>query len=435
MSLQAVKGTRDFYPEQMALRNWMTDAWRRVSLRNGFVEFDGPELEMLDLYRVKSGDEIVSQLFSLTDRAGRELALRPEITPTLARMVNAKINSLPRPIKWFSVPRVFRAENPQKGRLREFFQWNVDYIGSDDVLADAECIFACVDLLGEVGLTSDEVKVRYSSRRLLSAVLRAAGVAEADIPPVLAALDKRSKLPPEAFEEVFAKALPDEATRTAVAAFLADENFDDPAAALPGVAVNEEILAGIDNLRQFQQALRAFGIEDWCQYDTSVVRGLAYYTGIVYEVFDAGATLRAVAGGGRYDNLLEVLGGPKVGATGFGMGDAVIGILLEEKGKLPALKAQLDCFVLDGEGEGGPERLPALLSLVGRLRRGNISTDFAARGGNIGKLLKEANRRQARCAVILRGDMVAVKNLASGEQVEITREEFLAGPRQFLPRG
>jgi histidyl-tRNA synthetase len=203
------------------------------------VEFDGPELEMLDLYRVKSGDEIVSQLFSLTDRAGRELALRPEITPTLARMVNAKINSLPRPIKWFSIPRVFRAENPQKGRQREFFQWNVDYIGSDDVLADAECIFTCVDLLGEVGLTSDEVKVRYSSRRLLSAVLRAVGVADADIPAVLAALDKRSKLPPEAFEEVFAKAVPDEAARRAIATFLKAENLDDPAAALPGVAVNE----------------------------------------------------------------------------------------------------------------------------------------------------------------------------------------------------
>ena len=137
MDFQAVKGTRDFYPDEMALRNWLTEAWRRVSLRNGFVEYDGPVMEYLDLFRVKSGDEIVSQLFDLTDRGGRELALRPEITPTLARMVNARINSLPRPIKWFSVPRLFRAENPQRGRLREFFQWNVDVIGSDDVLADA----------------------------------------------------------------------------------------------------------------------------------------------------------------------------------------------------------------------------------------------------------------------------------------------------------
>jgi histidyl-tRNA synthetase len=181
--------------------------------------------------------------------------------------------------------------------------------------------------------------------------------------------------------------------------------------------------------------LRAFGIDAWCVYDTSIVRGLAYYTGIVYEVFDAGQNLRAVAGGGRYDNLLEVLGGPKIGASGFGMGDAVIGILLEEKGKLPTLKAQLDCFVLDAEAETGPQRLTAMLSLVAQLRRGGISTDFVAKGGNIGKLLKEANRRQARYAAILRGNMVAVKDLASGQQAEATREEFLSDPNRFLPRG
>ena len=152
MDFQSVKGFRDFYPEAMAVRNHICDAWRRVSLRNGFVEYDGPILEYLDLYRVKSGDEIVSQLFSLTDRGGRELAIRPEITPTLARMVNAKINTLPRPIKWFSMPRLCRAENPQKGRLREFFQWNVDAVGSDDALADAECIFTLIDLLAELNL-------------------------------------------------------------------------------------------------------------------------------------------------------------------------------------------------------------------------------------------------------------------------------------------
>ena len=432
MKLQAVKGTRDFYPQEMALRNWLSDAWRRVSLRNGFVEFDGPVIEYLDLYRAKSGDEIVSQLFSFQDRGGRELALRPEITPTLARMVNERVNSLPRPIKWFSIPRLFRAENPQKGRLREFFQWNVDIIGSDDALADTECVFTAVDLLQELGLGTSDVQVRYSSRRLLSEVLRNFGISDAGISPVLAVLDKRSKLPPQAFEEVFAKAVPDAPARAGIGRFLNVPDIESaPAgdlAAEIGIPATDEFAAALADIRQFQRFLRDFGIAEWCRYDTGIVRGLAYYTGIVWEVFDASAELRALAGGGRYDNLLEVLGGPKVGATGFGMGDVVLGILLADKGKLPDFSPMLDCFVV----AEGAELVGRVLDIVARLRRSNVSADFSVKSQALGRLLKEASRRRARLAIIVMPDVVGIKDLQSGQQRDVGVEQFLASPKDFL---
>jgi len=211
MKIPPVKGTRDFYPPEMAVRNWIIDGWKEVSLRNGFEEYDGPIFEYLKMYQIKSGDEIVEQLFSLQDRGGRDLALRPEITPTLARMVNQQINSLPKPIKWFSVPRLFRAERPQKGRLREFFQWNVDIIGEDSVLADAEVIFTTVDYLRQVGLTADDVRVKISSRKLLSAFLHSVGVPEGKFDALYGLLDKYLKMPRDVFGETLSEQIADSA--------------------------------------------------------------------------------------------------------------------------------------------------------------------------------------------------------------------------------
>ncbi len=430
MSFQAVKGTRDFYPDAMRLRNWITDAWRRVSLRNGFEEFDSPIFEYLDLFAAKSGPEIAEQLFSFTDRGGRNLAIRPEITPALARMVNARINALPRPIKWFSIPRLCRAENPQKGRLREFFQWNIDIIGEDSPLADAECVFVAIDAMRELGLTAGEVAVRYSSRALTSRVLAAVGVTVADVPAVLAVLDKRAKVPAEAFAEMLAKAVPDEPARQAIGRFLQIDNpmgiSADQLAGLVGIQADPQIAAAQRDLERFARGLEDFGAAEWCRYDSNVVRGLAYYTGIVYEVFDRDQSLRALAGGGRYDNLLEVLGGPKVGGTGFGMGDVVLGILLEEKGKLPAdlRNPRLDFFVVDGlEGQLGK-----VLEVVGALRRAGLSADFSYKSQPVGKQLKEANRRGAARAAIVKQDVVTVKNLSSGVQQDRPLAEFLDKP-------
>ncbi len=425
MKFKAVKGTRDYYPDVMRIRNLIVDTWRRVSLRNGFEEYDSPIFEYLDLFTAKSGDEIASQLFSFTDRGDRNLAIRPEITPSLARMVNARINALPRPVKWFSVPRLCRAENPQKGRLREFFQWNIDIIGEDSELADAECALVAIDALRELGLDSSEVELRYSSRALLSEVLTVSQLAEDDIPKVLAVLDKKAKLSADAFAEMLTEAVPDAAISAVVGKFM--EMTDVPVrpieeiAGALGISMSETMAAEHGKLNRFAGHLERFGIDGWCVYDPCVVRGLAYYTGVVYEVFDKSKSLRAVAGGGRYDNLLQVLGGPQVGATGFGMGDVVLGILLEEKGKLPELARSVDYFVIDGDAE----QFDPMLQLVGRMRAVGLTAEFSYKRQNIGKQMKQASKSGAKRVIIVRGDELAVKNMSTGEQHETSLSVFL----------
>jgi histidyl-tRNA synthetase len=439
MKIQSVKGTRDFYPEQMRLRNWIVDAWRRVSVRNGFEEYDSPIFEYLDLFTAKSGEEIAEQLFHFTDRGDRALAIRPEITPSLARMVNARISSLPKPIKWFSVPRLCRAENPQKGRLREFFQWNIDVIGCDDVQADAECIFVCVDLLRELGLTSQDVQVRIGSRPLTIAALTASGVAPDRVEEVLPVLDKRPKVSQEEFEALCRDKGLDESQISRICAFQDCETLE----ALAGQIGDAEALQeDMDKLRQLWQYLQSMGIDDYCTLDMRIVRGLAYYTGIVYEVFDAGAALRAVAGGGRYDQLLEVLGGPSLGATGFGMGDVVIGILLEEKGKIPPLQQSLDFYVIDSE-EGC---MPAVLQIAAGLRQAGWRVDYGLKRQKTGKQIKEALKRGARAAVFVSRDTASVspdgyivnlKDLQTGTQhpTNFFVGEFLDRPELGNSRG
>jgi len=435
MKFIPVKGTRDFYPGAMRIRNWISETWRRASLRNGFEEYDAPIFEYLDLFTAKSGPEIASQLFNFTDRGGRNLAIRPEITPSLARMVNARINSLPRPIKWFSIPRLCRAENPQKGRLREFFQWNVDIIGPQDELADAECVLTAVAAMRLLGLTAGDVQVLYSSRELLSEVLDSAGISGAVTGEVMAILDKRNKLPADAFDKMLSEAVGDSRAIAAVLRFLDTGAIDDSAepaeiAKSAGISASDKALAAIAKLQAFGGYLKAFGISDWCRYDTGIVRGLAYYTGIVYEVMDAGESLRAIAGGGRYDNLLEVLGGPSVAATGFGMGDVVLGILLEEKRLGSDPGGRVDVFVIDDSAE----LFPAVIDAVGRLRAGGVAAEFSYKRQNVGKQLKQADRRGTRKALILRSDGAFIKDMTGGEQIACSLEEILDDPAGVLAK-
>jgi len=419
MKIPAVKGTRDFYPEDMAVRNWIIDGWKRVSLRNGFEEYDGPIFEYLKMFQIKSGDEIVEQLFSLKDRGGRDLALRPEITPTLARMVNQRINSLPRPIKWFSVPRLFRAERPQKGRLREFFQWNVDIIGVDDVLADAEVIFCALDYLREVGLTANDVVVKISSRKMLAAVLQVIGVPESKLDDLYAVLDRRGRLPDEAFEEMLEKQLPDTAKRQKVLELMNAESMNQ----IESMFGRQE---AFDELVNLMELLNNMGVGDYCRFDPSVVRGLAYYTGIVYEIYDKASQLRAIGGGGRYDNLLHLFGGPAISATGFGIGDCVLGILLQEKGllqrQLPPRK--LDYFVAWVD----QTYRRAAIKLTMNLRSAGWTASFTYKTANLSKQLKEAAEQNAKTCIIIGSeiakDQVVVKNMASGEQKLVNFAEF-----------
>jgi histidyl-tRNA synthetase len=417
--ITAVKGTRDFYPEQMAVRNWIIDGWKRTSVRHGFVEYDGPIFEHLQLYTQKSGDEIVEQLFSLTDRGGRGLAIRPEITPTLARMVNQQINALPRPIKWFSVPRLCRAERPQRGRLREFFQWNIDIIGEDNPLADAECIFTAVDYLRGVGLTSKDIVVKISSRSMLAAWLREIGFAPDQLNTVYALLDKRPKLPADTFNALMTEKIPDAGLRGKLMDVLAIESLDQVNTVAPS-AVREQ--AG--RLTELFHYLRLMGVGEFCAFDINIVRGLAYYTGVVFEIFDRGAELRALCGGGRYDNLLSDLGGPAVSATGFGMGDVVLEILLREKELLPAATARIDCFVIDA----GENTFDRAVELTSRLREKGLSAVFHYKRLPVGKQLKQASILNARLAVMVetQPNQLTVKNLADGSQKQIAQDEFLA---------
>jgi histidyl-tRNA synthetase len=378
------------------------------------------------MYQLKSGEEIASQLFAFEDRGGRSLAIRPEITPTLARMVNQRINTLPKPIKWFSVPRLCRAERPQKGRLREFFQWNIDIIGVDDCLADAEVIFCAVDYLSQTGLTNKDVVVRISSRRLIAALLEYFGIKKQEIEKVYAVLDKKSKVPQEAFEKMLEEVISDLAKRQKVQKLMAVDSLEQ----LEDFAGSDKNAnQAIEELKKLFGYLEIMGITEFCRFDISIVRGLAYYTGIVFEIYDKSEQLRAIGGGGRYDNLLADFGGPKISATGFGMGDCVLGIVLEEKGLFEKLlqRSGIEYFVAYTDESLQNESL----KLVAKLRRAGIKSDFSYKGGALGKQLKQASVVNSAMCIILGEEFtqkkqLVIKNMASGQQDVVAVEDFLS---------
>jgi histidyl-tRNA synthetase len=431
MKIPPVKGTRDFYPEEMALHNWIVDGWKKASIRNGFEEYDGPIFEYLQMYQVKSGDEIVEQLFSFKDRGERDLAIRPEITPTLARMVNQKINALPKPIKWFSLPRLCRAERPQKGRLREFFQWNIDIIGEDSVLADAEVIFTTVDYLREVGLTPKDIKVKISSRKLLAAVLKKIGVPEEKLNPLYTLLDKKVKLPAEVFSATLTEQVGgDMAGR--IIAFMGSQTVTSIENIVKAEA-GDQLEVAIKELEDCAARLNQMGISDYCVFDPGIVRGLAYYTGIVFEVHDIQGDLRAICGGGRFDNLLHDFGGPKISATGMGMGDCVLEILLREKGLLDKkiTSRTLDYFVVPI----AEEFLNEAVKLTAGLRTKGFKSAFSYKAAGLSKQLKNASEQNAKFCVIIGDEFkagnIVVKDMATGQQKTVPLKDFLGNPDKF----
>ena len=427
MKFQAPKGTRDFYPAEMAWRRWLEDKWRAVSIRNGFEEVEGPIFETLELYTAKSGDEIVNQLFQVTREGSDKIhAIRPEFTPTLARMVAEKANALPKPIKWFSIPNLCRGEQPQRGRLREFLQWNIDMMGIAEPIADAECIFTTVDLLSELGLAPNMVKVKISHRDVVRRILSRLGVADDHMVATFELLDRREKLPDDVFRER-ANAIGLDGTalerldQVALVRYPTSEPWDQIKARIP---LPE---SDLEDLADLHDKLRAFGIDDWCEYDLGIVRGLAYYTGTVFEIHEITGAERAMAGGGRYDQLIESVGGPPTPAVGMGMGDVVLSLVLQDKGLLPHdVMPQLDAFVI-AAAEAAQSRVP---DLVATLRAAGLHARFSYRSTtNVGKLLKEAAQHHARAAVILddntlSADTVAVKDLATGEQTDVPSAEL-----------
>jgi len=424
MSQGALPGFRDFYPEQLATRNYLMSVWREVARRYGFVEYDGPPLEPLDLYTKKSGDEIVGQLYTFIDKGGRAVALRPEMTPTLARMVAAKANAMRKPIRWFSVPQLFRYERQQKGRLREHFQLNVDIMGEASVAADAELLAVAIDVMRALGLTAQDVRARVSDRRLLTALLSHVGVKKAELLAVFAAIDKAGREPRDVTVAKVEKAVTDADARRGVEGIL--RNSTNLTALGNEFADSPKVVEEISRMREYLGFLDALGVGDWVDFDLSIVRGLAYYTGKVFELFDAKGEFRAICGGGRYDDLLSTIGGVDLPALGFGMGDVVLTELLRARDLLPAAELGTEYWVAADD----ESLLPDVMTVAGRLRAKARSVEYALKAQTLARQLKTASTAGVKNVVLLRRDdyangNVTVKTLADGSERSVALDAFL----------
>lgn len=423
--IRGLPGFRDFFPEELALRRHIFSAWRRVGARYGFTEYDGPPLEALELYTRKSGEEIVGQLYAFEDKGGRAVALRPEMTPTFARMIAARVAGLAKPVRWFSIPQLFRYERPQRGRLREHFQLNMDIVGETDPLADAEIMSAGIDALRELGLGSADIVVRISDRRLIGALLAAHGIDAIRHVAVFGALDRLEK---EGEGEARVRL-----GEIGVAADVAERLLDairlpleELAAAHPG---EEAIAEAAERLSTVFAHLDAAGFSDFVRFDAGLVRGLAYYTGTVFEIWDRRDELRAICGGGRYDDLLEALGGVDLPALGFGMGDVVLAELLRDRGLVPAPGRRVDDYIICVS----PAQRPTALSVARSLRDQGRHVLYDLRSRGVGRQFKAAHQAAAGRAVVLGPEELArgvavLRDMASGEEQEVAIETLGGRP-------
>jgi histidyl-tRNA synthetase len=412
MQGKALPGFRDFYPEELTLRNHIFATWRSVAARYGFEEYDGPPLESLDLYTRKSGEEIEQQLYSFRDKGDRDVALRPEMTPTLARMVAARVQALKKPIRWFSIPQLFRYERQQRGRLREHFQLNMDIIGEASPLADAELMAAAIDIMRCFGFGPKEVQLRVSDRRAIRSLLLGRGIKEEQLEAAFGAIDRSERVPKHVLEEMLQQAGYGKRETAAV--------FD--VAALGGTDAIAAAGESAGPLREAVQALEAMGLSDFVSIDLTIVRGLAYYTGVVWELFDARKSLRAIAGGGRYDQLLDLP------ALGFGMGDVVLGELLKERGGMPKASTELGAFLI---AVGGDD-LPVLLRLAHALRERGVAVEYGLRHAGVRKQLELASARGAARAVIIgpeerKDGLAVVRDLKAGTEAKVPLEKLVNG--------
>jgi histidyl-tRNA synthetase len=417
MGMQGLPGFRDFYPDETALRNQIFAAWRTVAARYGFVEYDGPPLEPLDLYTAKSGDEIVGQLYAFEDKGGRQVALRPEMTPTLARMVATKAPALKKPIRWFSMPQLFRYERQQRGRLREHFQLNMDLIGESSPLADAELIAAALDVMRCLDLGPKDVRVRTSDRRVIQALLEAQGLSAEHVALAYQQIDKIGRDPREVLVERLTTGFGDGELADRVLAVGEIKGMEALSEALGSIDEGEKI--GRPFIRCVE-ALHEMGLGEFVDVDLSIVRGLAYYTGVVFELFDAQGELRAICGGGRYDGLLKAIGGVDLPAVGFGMGDVVLGELVKARGGAASVDA-VDAFLVAVTGAD----VPYVLGLAHQLRDAGVRVEFGLKDQSIAKQLKLASARGAGAAIIVgpdereRGE-VALRDLESGNEERVS---------------
>jgi len=423
---QTLPGFRDFYPEDCSLRNHLFSVWRQTARRFGFQEYDGPVLEPLELLTAKSGDEIVGQLFNFEDKGGRAVTLRPELTPTLARMVGARANALKRPVKWFSIGENFRYERQQKGRLRSFYQFNGDILGEPGPMADAEIIGLVIESLCAQGLSAGEFIVRLSDRDLWYFFVESLGFNTDQATAALGIIDKMERVPPEkslaAMEALGVDDAPGK--MAAITAFMELDRIEAvaeflDARVIPG-DVRERLDGRLEAWRELLGLLAAAGLDRFVKLDLRIVRGLAYYTGFVFEAFQTIGQGRALAGGGRYDHLVEKFGGPPMPAVGFGMGDVTLRGLLEELDRLPRLVDKADIFLIFA----GSKAREAALNDAYALRRQGLRAELLLKEINLGKQFKHADQSGADFALVYGPDEMArgeirIKHLRSGEEQSV----------------
>src|SRR5271165_72068 len=431
-TFQTLPGFRDLYPEDLAKRSHIFRLWRQSAVAFGFVEYDTPVLEALDLYKAKSGDEIEGQLFAFTDKGGREVALRPEMTPSVCRLVGARANSLKRPIKWFSIGEFYRYERMQKGRGRCFYQLNADIFGEAGPEAEIELIALLVQCMRAFGLTEKDFCVRLSDRDLWFHYLSGLGLDEPRIRALLAAVDKHERNGRDAFksyEETFGPIAPELLKR--VLGFLEIRSFEALENAL-GPGGGSVAMAGrLAEWRKLLGGLGAMGLADYVQVDLGVVRGLAYYTGFVFEAFDRKGELRALAGGGRYDNLVAKLGGPGLPAVGFAVGDITFALLREERGLSPAISQAPDVYCI----VGGEAQRSAAFADINRLRAGGYRVEYPMKELAFGKQFKAAADSGARIALIYGGDELARGVVKMRDLADRSERDFPAGEVEAAVRG
>lgn len=407
--IPSVRGTRDFYPREMAVRRWLYHLIEEVSVSFGYQEYDGPFIEKIDLYAAKSGEEIVKeQAFVFADRGGDMVTLRPELTPSLARMVAAKQNELIYPMRWWSFGPFWRYEKPQKGRTREFFQWNIDMIGVDSAAADAELVAICASFLKKAGLTPEQIMIKINHRKLLETQLAQAGIPEERKKDVFRLIDRVDKLSRQEWL-VFGREIN-----------LTDEQLSTIAKMLE----NSELWRESTDLIEIFDLLESHGVADYVKFDPRIVRGLDYYTGTVFEAWDIGGDGRAVLGGGHYDNLVADVGGSPLAGVGFAMGDVMITILLDKYGRIPELSPLENSVLVTVFDENS---FPASTALATRLRDEKLRVICSPEAGKLQKQFKLADRLGIRIVLVIGPDeiekgSVSIKDLKLHSQVTVPLE-------------
>ncbi|MCH7868810.1 MAG: histidine--tRNA ligase [Myxococcales bacterium] len=429
-NLQPPRGTRDVYPEDQRFRDWLFGHFREIAQRFAFEEVDAPIVEHAELFMRKAGEEIVDQLYHF-ELHGRHLALRPEMTPSIARMVMARAGGMRFPIRWYTITQNWRYERMTRGRKREHYQWNMDIYGEADVSAEAELIAAVIALVDAVGLAKGDVKIRLNSRSLLEESLRAGALKDRPeaFEPLCVVIDKIQKIGPDKVIDMLvdkegAIALDPSSARDVVQ-MLSISKLDDAIHAAP-----KDSNAAAE-LQRLWRMLEAYGIEDRIVFDASVVRGLAYYTGVVFEAFDSDGDLRSLCGGGRYDGLTTTLGGPSIPAVGFGFGDVVIAELLGDKGCMPDLPRVLDAVVY----AFGDEQRSAAIGVANRLRAAGHRVELVLGSPKLKRVIADADRNGAKKLYLLGPDelergVVKQRELGTGEEREEKIADFAPGPPQ-----